>query len=494
MTHHSSIHGVAGTTVQARGARSCVRKAAGCLLRVLLCGAAALVLIYAALELFAYFRERSARARWAEEECSIDGFLKQHPPVRENESARALQALADELGLDGNDSRTPWGQCSADFSWYLQVELAKPGPPVGPLPSGASAFLESQKAGVDAIRKLLTEGRPPTWELWDNHLRSAPRPRLVKFTSIQEILAADALAAIRRGDHAAAIADMEASWKLHEALGARPEFPCVTTDAEALRYPLGVLRRVDGAPADWVRRLHSYDPRVPLLCAHAYEACAALETSKLWPPPESAHGAGPGREIAAALAHPLVRLSSAKTAEVLLDMAMIGEGETPCAPESTARIKRMLKGVPEWSLLPILAVPDIERSWENASRLRLDLELTGQVLLARQAKAAESGNWPASLPAGKSALCPGGWWEYDRSRGRATVVFSMEHMIQTVPARGKPSLPVHFEEPLPGCAPPSEEPDRRSSPRLSPGRKRARSSGVLLASGAPPLAACGRLR
>jgi hypothetical protein len=263
---------------------------------------------------------------------------------------------------------------------------------------------------------------------------------------VQKTLAAQALWALERGEERLAAEDLEASWKLHDALADRPEMISAIVDMALLRYQAGVLRKLPNAPPAWRERLRTVDPRAQLLRGYKLEACAILEagSSSSWTrlmtsDPGVHHG------IVARVSQGYVRLCAAQGADKLLDMVELLQASDPCAADTKGRVDQIVQGIPKWNFFARIALPNLTTSWRRADRMKLDLELTEKLLQAREARDLNGGRWPAALPGLDVSPCAGERWTYELTPERVTLAFSGDVQVET----GKsPVLPRTYEENL----------------------------------------------
>ena len=402
---------------------------------------------YAVFSVVAARQEASVKARWAKAGMDLDAFHAGLAPTEPNATAKTVGEIADRFGLRREERREPWTGISTDLALYLKGELGKPGGPVAPPPEKVAQFLSEQAPLLESLRHTLSQGPPPVWEQKNENLWQAPIPNLLQQISLQKILAADALAALGRGDRASALADLEASWTLSQALGRRPELiSCLITIA-SVRYPAGVLRRMDPPPAGWADRLASFDARKLLNRAFQFETCAMLEVGEGGG--AVLYGAHPtlARRLTARMGRPYLKLSTARAAGIQLDMIQTGDAWDPCRPGLEAKLQEILSETPKWDVIGRLALPSLYSIWGRAFRIQMDLELTRNVLVARDAKEKNGGRWPADVSGLTSSLCAGGAWNYAGEGDKVSIRYSLTPDLP-LPKAGStaPVLPTFFEE------------------------------------------------
>jgi len=412
----------------------------------LLVAAAVLTVTYLVFEVLGAKREKAVRARWAQSAGSLEEFQRNLPQTQTNAEAKALEALAAKLGMAQELSESPWKDVRGPLSDYVTAELEKPAPGAAPPPEVVSAFLSEQAQSVASLRKQLLEGAVPVWESRRTDLYEAPIPRLLTLLSFQKILAAEALVELQRGSDATAAEDLEASWRLHQALAARPEMISALVDMALLRIQAGLLRKQGSASPVWRERLGTVDPRAQLLTAYKVEACGILEVGRsanwtriMVTNPRLQH------LILAKLTHGYVRLCAANGAGTFLDMVELLRSTDPCARDTKERVDAILKKIPRWNFFAAIALSNLTSSWQRADRMKLDLELTSKLLQAREARDRNGGRWPEAMPGLEGSACKGERWSYTLTPERVTLAFSGE--VKMDPGKSL-VLPMSYEQAL----------------------------------------------
>jgi hypothetical protein len=410
-----------------------------------------LAVLYGLLDFLGARKEKSVRARWAQSVGSLEEFQKGIPETKKNSEAQALEALAAKMGLAQEEAKPPWKDVKSPLYDYVKTELDKPTSDVQPPPAAVASFLRDQREDIAALRQQLVNGATPKWDERRTGLYQAPLPRILPIIEMQRLLAADALEALQCGEKDRAAEDLEASWKLQEALSHRPELISVLVRAALVRLEAGVLRKFDGAPAAWDERLGSYDPKAELLNGYRYEACATLEIGD----PGRARtpvleGNWLQRRLSSRLTLPYLRLCAAGSADVLLDFVEAVRDAGPCSLDLTAKITPIFKKIPWWNAIARVAVPDVAPSQYRAGRTRVDVELTRKILEARATRDKNGGKWATAIAGIEDSVCKGEKWSYAVSGDKMTFAYSKE---LPAPPSQPFVLPLKFEEVIQPVAP-----------------------------------------
>ncbi len=414
----------------------------------LLAAAALIAVTYVVVSAVASRREKAALAHWAEAGRPLDAFIAGLPETQPNATAKKLEETAAALGVVRGEKKEPWKSIASPLNAYLDAQLEKTGPAVDAPPEAVAAFLRDAAPFIGEARAALLDGPPPVWEESSRKLYGAPLPNLLQILNLEKVLAADALAALSRGDRSEAMLDVEAGWRLGASLDTRPELISALIAVASLRYPAAILRRVDGAGEAWRGRLEAVVPREWMARGLEYEAACMLELGR-----GGLFEAGPGplRRLRDRVARPFVRLSITGYLDTMLEMIKAAEAAGPCPEGLEGTMKGIIKAIPSWNALTKIAIPNTISSWQRAHRLQLDLELTGKILLLKEARDANGGAWPDAVPGIEASVCPGGRWIYARAADRVSLSYSLAPSFPHTPPKAL-VLPLTYEEAVPAPA------------------------------------------
>src|SRR6185295_16202549 len=138
---------------------------------------------------------------------------------------------------------------------FLDRELKSVDERIGVPPAALTAYLDEHDAALESIRAAASGDREIVWDV-DVALRhEAPLPNLLGQIRLQRLLVARALVQTRRGDGDAALQTLEASWRLTDALFARPEMISLLIGLAGERFQAGALRKIDAPAYGWADRL-----------------------------------------------------------------------------------------------------------------------------------------------------------------------------------------------------------------------------------------------
>ena len=412
-----------------------------------LCIAAVLIAAsYAVLSWMAVRKEKAVMALWSQAGRPLDTFLASLPVTEPNDTAKALDGLAEKLGLGKADKTGPWKSVAEPLGNYLKEALEKTAGPGMPPPEAVAKFLRDQAPVIAGVRRLLLENPPPVWKQTNKGFADASLPNLLQTLNLEKVLATDALAAVSRGERDLALEDLDAGWRLCDALNKRPELISALVTIAMVRMPVGVLRFVDDVPAKWQDRLKAYVPRSGLGRAYQFEACFLFEMARTGTA-DWAFGSKPTwiQRFVAMLSRPYVRLCLADGARIELEMVKAAEASGPCPEGLEAEMSDILAHAPGWNFIARIALPNLSSSWGRAYRMQLDLEMTGKILLAEAARRKDGPAWPEAVPGIESSICPKGKWIYARTPAGASI--QCDRPPRFPDAQKGIVLPLHFEFP-----------------------------------------------
>ena len=379
--------------------------------------------IFAGLAVLATRRvERAWAAAW----LSMDDFERRFPAVETNADARRLEDLAACVGIDfarrteGEPPRQPAG-CAAEvpdpvgqltavksaLAEHQIAQLSRPDDRLDPPPPEVVAWLAAQHANLAAVRNHLRASEP-RWRVDVGLGYQAPLPNLLAVLNLQRVLITAAGEAQRQGRPDEAAAFLDASLALDAALADRPELISQLVSAAAARLQAGLLRRLDPPPPGRAARLAAHDRWRSFLTAIEGEGWVHLhgEPAGALPPEQEVSAA---RRFGLTVGRPLVRLSVAGVSERLAGAVGALAVQDACADPPAAVTADPEQLFPRWNTLARVAWPHLADASRRIARVRLDVELSGQVVALREARARD-GRWPSTGEGLPSALCPGERW------------------------------------------------------------------------------------
>ncbi len=245
----------------------------GAILAALVLTVACGVLVWPAIE------NRRAERVLAESLGTKAQVIARYERVEPNDSALELERLAASLGLNLAPRRTDRRMGNFDASreaareeFFDLIGAAVPellshmrsARTLGvPEPSGkVMTYIESKATALADVRNHLRERPLPRWECGLRTLDD-PAPALLDLIKLEQLLALDALIAIREGDRQRALADVESGWRLAQSLEPTPHFLTHTVRLNSLRIQLVVLRQIVPPSPEWIERLERVEIREP---------------------------------------------------------------------------------------------------------------------------------------------------------------------------------------------------------------------------------------
>lgn len=408
---------------------------------------AVLVFILASVFLFlsaieSWSTDRTRRG-WARTFGTPEEIVERYPHRAANAAALRIEGLIAELGIDiatrieeGRDrptqkDRNRFSKVKFVMGTYLTTQLERSDRNVDPPPERLRAFLDAHRAGLDALTRQLVAGESPRWELRIEHPVGAPLPNLLGHIDMHKLFIADVLVNVYSGDDDRAVAGLEASWRLNQALRNDPILITQLVWIAGTRMQAGALRHFEHVDPVWRERLAEREFRASFLEAMRYEGwhwtqigapAAAMSYSRFT-------FSSPWKRAVEIVAKPYVRWCLADTSEKFRRrLENLTTVEVFCDEDLAGRHADMNIPIPRWNLFGEQIVPSIAHAVDRVARLELDLEMTAKLLEADAARRANGGRWPLSLPGiEESSACPADRWIYNVApEGAMTLAFSRE--------------------------------------------------------------------
>jgi hypothetical protein len=396
------------------------------------------VAFYLALLPTAFSRERSVEKRWADEGMPIAGFLEGLPRTENDAAAERLCAAVAKLGFSMKprtggacrdvlkENADRWERAKGGIQAFVAAELEKPGSIASPPEVDTAEFLAEAQPALQEVRDLL-QRETPVWIRQPQKGMAAPLPNLLSHIQLTRLLVADALRSHALGQDNLALVDLDAAWRLSESLESNPELISQLIVIAMRKMDMGALRKLDGVPQAWQRRLETWDPHKGIVTAFRAEAAAwELEAKQLEPSSQDAGSGKGGHGLLGMFLRPYMRLGTADAVGRLLSMIQEERKAGPCPPDSAVLTlgERAAKSIPWWNLPGKMMFPNLSSSWLRAKYARIQEELTCKVI---QIKAARStmDDLPNDLPGIEKSFCPKERWTYTlTSDGGISVSFS----------------------------------------------------------------------
>jgi hypothetical protein len=375
-------------------------------------------------------RERAAEREWEKAFGSHAFLVRKYTVAETNASARRVEELARELGvnlelrtgpIDWKASTFPEAERAARWD-YLRAELGRSAGLVMPPPPAVAEALASRRAPLSTFEEFLSSAPTPRWACDPSgHRDDWPHLPLTAHVQLQRLLVADALAFASKGESAAAARALEAAWALNGSAVARPEVTAQIIATAAFRGIAGALRRIDTPPGAWLARLEAMGARVRL--------AEGLTLERLRPETMRAqfrHGRPPGvgwwaHNVVSLLEEPRERLASADYDQGFCG-ALVGLRDGPAFREPE---REREPGKDSTAVILSIAIPNIRNSFDRADRLALDAELTGKILRLREERRT-AGEWPPPSAEISSSRFPGFAWTYRVDGGGMSIALPRE--------------------------------------------------------------------
>jgi len=348
-------------------------------------------------------------------------MMSRFPKTEKNDVARKLEELTTRLGVSDPmaGSRVTSVKLSGpfngmDFPPYLEEQLSKSTDELDDAPEQIHAYLKTHSADLRAIYDLIGQAGPPRWEMDLSRLVEAPVPNASYHRQLHGVIALDILEKTWLGQRQQALDAFEASWKISQSLRERLELISQLTANSIVDLQAGVLRKMQGIPAGWRKRIMSSDLRNSMLEALQFDSLVASKylssTDKLvnvfgWP----------DIVINSPVGGPFRRLVAVQLLEATRNALAELKGSDLCSFDPDASRRRFEASLSSWNVGKMFC-PNYRRAWEYPNRSMLNLEFTEKVLHVKEVRASSKGNEVASQIAGvESLLCPELKWVHQIS-------------------------------------------------------------------------------
>ena len=346
-----------------------------------------------------------------------------HPSA--NQTALQLEALSASLGINllgvqsdrSSVSQAEIKQTDAihqELQAFLERQLEDDTDAIEPLPQRLQNYLKVHATQLEAIRQQGLQGEMPQWESATPYPGvTQVRPTFAGFVKLQRLLVADALERHRLGQSEAAIASLEASWRLNQALRDRPELMSQTVALIVTKTQAGTLRKMNQLPPVWQQRLMEHDYRQSFLAALNWESWLVADvirnTDRLAQPHHSLQ-----QKFWHPIRQPYLRLAALDAASKMRQAYRSLPQQNPCLFDAHAFDMDLDTSLAVWNNEREVSLFGFAQQWRTAGFLMVDLELTQKVL---KTKAAIANPQPRPMNAAHrpSLVCPQAQWIYQAS-------------------------------------------------------------------------------
>jgi hypothetical protein len=337
---------------------------------------------------------RDAGKRWASSGLSTEEAAARFPKMPSSPAALDVERAAFRLGIrfGHRGPQPPRAEQEAfrklHLGGFLDIETQRGDDVIEPAPAEIAAFLAAHAEDVAALHAAA--GGELYWEQDPSQLLNAPFPGPFGHRSVQNVLAAHALTRLKKGDTAAAMASIEAGWRINAVLRSRPEVISQLMAQVADSVLLGVLRKAPPSN-EWSVRVVEHDHRAAMLMSTQMEAWSfsrlarSSDRGTLSRTHGMLHGlTGPGvRTLADQLGGPYVRLAAGNHARALRRIAADMKIEDVCGLDRAALDTLLEQHRSRWNLFSRNVLRNQLNALQASGRRALDAELTQKVLARR---------------------------------------------------------------------------------------------------------------
>ncbi|HEY9805805.1 MAG TPA: hypothetical protein V6D04_04505 [Candidatus Obscuribacterales bacterium] len=361
-------------------------------------------------------REQRSQQEW-------QTFTAQFADSSGNQAALELEAASTGLGINllGLRSDRPAPnpaqakQVEAihqDLQKFLERQLEDSTDAVEPLPRHLKHYLQTHANELNTIRQQGLRSETPQWDF----AMPAPnatqvRPTFVGFVRLQRLLVIDALEKNRLGQTEAAIADVEASWKLNEALRDRPELSSQVVALVVAKTQAGTLRKIKQLPPVWQQRLMEHDYRQSFLVALNWESWLVADSIRNTDVLAQSQPLAWSQRFLSSLRQPYLRLAALDAADKMRQAYRSLPQQNSCRFDAHAFDMDLDTSLAAWNNEREATLFGFAQQWRTAGFVMVDLELTQKVLKTKAAIANPSTKLLDAVHR-PSRVCPEAQWIY----------------------------------------------------------------------------------
>lgn len=336
--------------------------------------------------------EQLGEEQWPAGLGTLASVEKRYPPLRTNESAKRLIALAAPLEISfAQPSSGKPKAMDGLIGDYVKAEHERADGTIALPPPSIVAYLTAHSGEIDALRDHLLHGETIVWDLDVSKGHDAPLPSLVAHMRIVRLLTARALVYAREND-VRAWDDLHAAWRLRQSLATRPELISQIIVLSMDRMVNATAWKLPSANALWFEELKKSDPRHLMLVAHQNEAWS------MW-----RHGIPGG--VSGVIGRPYIRWVAVDMVRRQRVMAEEIAAMTTCGIDGNAFSQRYFEDIPRWNFIARIAMPAIGNAWQRAFRAVAEHEATANAMRITQGQ-----------PIVTKSVCSDGAWTFKNGR------------------------------------------------------------------------------
>ncbi|MGC1306723.1 MAG: hypothetical protein WA885_05800 [Phormidesmis sp.] len=375
-------------------------------------------------------------------------FFAQFPTYQRNLSAQQFDVLGAYLGFFPNsvygtsiqvdtEAHQAYQAIEPDLKAFLQNQVTKTSGSFDAPPPLLRDYLMRYGDRIASAQAYLLANPIPRWDM-DAVQMSDPDYAFASFAnvrSMQNLLLTSAIAQAQQGQNSAAIAALEASWRLNQSMLQRPDLLSQLTASIVSEQQAGLLRHLSQVPERWQSRLIQQAQTQSVLSGRQFDTWLQYKISQqafaatIY---RSQADSGLSEKLMSVLAYwfspssylQLAAIDTTQTAQrALQDLSLL----TVCSStQHEAEGVLMQSKTARWNEATALVPAVTALRWKVAGDRALTLELTQKVLQAKQIFQAQ-GQWPDTLPEIASQACPGEYWVYEHSDTNGiTLSFSLD--------------------------------------------------------------------
>ena len=371
---------------------------------------AGILFVYAVFNFWnAASRQKTLADEWRQTTgVSPDELVAAFPKTEKNESARELERLAAQLGI--NESEDNEGaRLTRDYFAERETDASLE---AEELPENIKKYLAIHRNDLDALYSFVRQNNSPEWETDASRRGTMPSPNLSFHNRLHQIIALDALNRTGENQSEQALKAFEASRKASEFFRERPEAAFQMINLLAASTQNYVVRKMNDVPADQRERLAAGDYR--RLAARVLE----YEYASEYLLPNSENSMTP--QNLTDKVFPFSRFNAAlDTSEAVWETVADLQRRDFCSPSNSNGGAKLAW----WNTGGKIVFPAALQIWRNFVELSYDAELTEKVLRLKEFRATSAQpDLPPELTRMKSTLCDDSNWTVEKQSNGSLII------------------------------------------------------------------------
>jgi hypothetical protein len=350
----------------------------------------------------------------------VQPFLQQ-----QNEAATRVDQVQANLDLE---------TIQQPLAEYFNRQIKQSTDVIEPVPDVLKHYLSQKNSQISALKTYLLTSEVPYWKIDYLSTNKIPDyttalPSFLNIINLQRVLLLTVIEQDRLEQSEPVLDGLTASWKLTQAISARPELISSLVTIISINLHAGVLRQLDHLPTNWQTQLPLPDLKKSMLTALEMESFAGAETFRTYLSVELEtlkdmgvdSPRSPFLRLQRVFHQPYLNLASIDYFQTMQRSLKYLSQQDLCTLDTNSILDNA-NATPAWWNSLSWQIPSFFNQFQKITKALLQWELTQKVL---EIKALESQTTrpPQTIPGiNASAVCPNLSWTYQvATDGTATI-------------------------------------------------------------------------